>query len=88
MRNSSHYIEAVPAIVDVVGKFFLYYGLPCNLHELIEDTSYALNEQKFGFRENLILQPSTNMEEEDTADFKQIIPQLSFKYFFASKHNA
>ncbi len=80
MRHFAQYIEAVPTIIDVVGKFFLYYGLPCSLHELIEDTSYALNEAKFKPEPGPEFHSSDSSGDEvDAAQFSRIMPQLSFK---------
>ena len=92
MRHCTERIEAVPVIIDVVGKFFLYFGLPCTLHELIEDASYYLNENKAKLYE---VSSSSGIDtdenegkvatSEGTNSLKQIIPQLSFKYGYISK---
>lgn len=74
MRESKDYgpyIEAVPTIINVIGKFFLHYGLPCTLHELIEDMSSSLYESKF----KLPLDRDLKIEEDDNENLDEKVEQ-------------
>ena len=82
------YLEVVPSIMEVVGKFFLYYGIGCTLNEFIKDVSHALDKSKFGSSAGKNSKSDDSEEntgeereaEEDTKNFEQIVPQLSYRF--------